>query len=355
MNYEEAKKHAIYFYISGSHQYGTQRENSDVDKRGVFIAPLKDCFEIFKTHYNGSGTVKDTLEAAKGNINNLHFSNAINLIEEALRTDRGDLSIGCETIHNPDADEELQELRKFLKLAADSNPNILEFLYVEDFIEIETPIWKKIKKNRNLFLSKKARYTYSGYCFAQAKRISQHRGYLLNPPSHKPTRKEFGLPEMTKLEVIHQNAILSLPDELLNDSVREIAMQEKRYASALQLYNSYQKWDKERNPIRKELERRFGFDTKHGSHLLRLSRTAKEILKDGTVIVNRRNKDADELRAVLNGDIKYEDLLKEIENLDFELDELYKTSKLQSSPDRKAISELYMEICEEVYGIKLKF
>jgi predicted nucleotidyltransferase len=114
-----------------------------------------------------------------------------------LTTDRGDLSISVETVHKPGSDEELQELRKFLKLAADCNPNIIEFLYVDKNIIISTPIWEKIRNSRDLFLSKKARYTFSGYAISQLLRIKRHRGYLLDGVKHKPSRCDFGLPEKT--------------------------------------------------------------------------------------------------------------------------------------------------------------
>jgi hypothetical protein len=351
MNYEEALKHCIFRYMAGSHQYGTNRPDSDEDYRGVFISPLRSAFELFQSSFVGSGTIRQTLQAAIDSIESGNGQEAINLVEAALKTDRGDLSIGVETVHKVGADEELQELRKFLKLAADSNPSIIEFLYIEDLIDIETPIWKKIKAQRHLFLSKKARWTFSGYAIQQLKRIKLHRGYLLNPPSHKPTRTEFGLSEQSKIPKEHQNAILSLPDEWVADSAKEQVLQEKRYASALQIWVSYHKWEKERNPARKELERKYGYDVKHSSHLIRLSRMAEEILRDGVVLVRRP--DAEELRGILRGEWKYEDMIKVAENLDSKLDILYKNSSLQESPDRKGIANLYREICEECYGIHL--
>lgn len=337
--------------MAGSHQYGTNRPDSDEDYRGVFISPLRSAFELFQSSFVGSGTIRQTLQAAIDSIESGNGQEAINLVEAALKTDRGDLSIGVETVHKVGADEELQELRKFLKLAADSNPSIIEFLYIEDLIDIETPIWKKIKAQRHLFLSKKARWTFSGYAIQQLKRIKLHRGYLLNPPSHKPTRTEFGLSEQSKIPKEHQNAILSLPDEWVADSAKEQVLQEKRYASALQIWVSYHKWEKERNPARKELERKYGYDVKHSSHLIRLSRMAEEILRDGVVLVRRP--DAEELRGILRGEWKYEDMIKVAENLDSKLDILYKNSSLQESPDRKGIANLYREICEECYGIHL--
>ncbi|NIT99428.1 MAG: nucleotidyltransferase, partial [Nitrosopumilaceae archaeon] len=91
-------------------------------------------------------------------------------------------------------------LPKFMKLAGDCNPNIIEILFTDRNKEIfSTPIFEKLYANRALFLSTKARHTFAGYAFAQLKRIKSHREWLLNPPSHKPTREEFGLNDAHKI------------------------------------------------------------------------------------------------------------------------------------------------------------
>jgi predicted nucleotidyltransferase len=350
VHYEEAFRHCIFRYTSGSHQYGTNRPDSDIDKRGVFIAPLRCAFDLFKTRIVGSGTIKQALNSALDAIEIADLPAATNHIEAALQTDRGDLSLSVETVHATEGDEELQELRKYVKLAADCNPNIIEFMYVDHLIDICAPEWERVRENRHLFLSKKARWTFAGYAIQQLKRIRIHRGYLLNPPDHKPTRKEFGLPEQSKIPKDNQNAILSLPDEWLADFSKDQVYREKQYASAMQVWDSYHKWERERNPARKELERKYGYDVKHALHLIRLVRMAREILRDGVVLVRRP--DAEELRGILRGEWKYEDVESAACNLDSELDTLYRNSPLPESPDRKAISQLYREICENRYKIK---
>ena len=65
MHYKQALERCVFLYTSGSHQYGTNRPDSDVDKRGVFIAPLEEAYDIFKTSYVGGGTtIYQTLSAA---------------------------------------------------------------------------------------------------------------------------------------------------------------------------------------------------------------------------------------------------------------------------------------------------
>jgi len=351
MRYEEALDRCIFRYISGSHAYGTNRPDSDEDFRGVFMAPLNNHFDIFQSSFVGFGPINDQLRGAIRDCDEGNLAGAAERIRKALETGKGDFSIGVETVRKPGADEELHELRKFLKLAAENNPNIIEALWVDRLITHETDIWRRIRENRHLFLSKKARFTFSGYAIAQLKRIKTHRGYLLNPPTNKPERKDFGLPEDSKIPKECQNAVLSLKDEWIADGVRDMVIREKQYKTAMDDWKAYKDWEKKRNPARREIERKYGYDCKHATHLVRLVRTAKEILAEGEVRVFRP--DREELRGILNGEWPYEKLVAETDQMDQELGELYAKSKLRDKPDRKKIAELYKDICKEAYGLEI--
>ena len=65
------------------------------------------------------------------------------------------------------------------------------------------------------------------------------------------------------------------------------------------------------------MEKTFGFDTKHASHLVRLLRMCREILETGEVNVLR--KDSEELRAVRKGGITYDELVDWAEKEDLAL------------------------------------
>ena len=349
MNYDDALHNCIFRYISGSKSYGTDTPESDEDIRGVFITPLVNNFELFKTHFVGHGTIREHLTCAVTAIEEYQYNTAIERLRLAQRTDEGDLDIAVGTVHKPNCDEELQELRKFLKLASENNPNILEALYVDRLILQETETWKYIKKHRDLFLSKKSRYTFSGYATAQFRKILTHRQYLLNPPKKKPCRADFNLSESSIIPKIQLNAILTIGDEYLVGSIKEVVHNEKRYYDALKSWNSHKRWEENRNPKRKILEEKFGYDAKHAMQLVRIARQSKEILTDKYVHVYRP--DREELKAIRNGAWKFEDLLKFIEGLDNELDDLYKQSDLRDTPDHIGISELYKEICRRHYGV----
>jgi len=351
MNYNEAMEHCIFRFCSGSRQYGTNREDSDYDFRGVFLAPLEHAFNLFNTSFVGQGTISEHLREA---IHSLEIGD-YHVVDERLRlasaVDHGDLNFSVGTVSKPGDDEELQELRKFLKLASESNPNIVEFLWVDRLITHKTKVWDLIQENRDMFLSKRARYTFSGYAVAQLRRIQVHRQYLLKPLTHPPTRAEFGLPEHTTIPKEFQKAVLSIPNGYIQDGLKDMVRKERSFHEAMDNWISFKKWETERNPARREIEKKFGYDCKHASHLVRLYKMAKEILTERKVHVYRP--DREELMAIRNGEWKFEQLLEFSEKFDAELNDIYEKSDLRRQPDHKGIANLYKKICSEHYGIDI--
>jgi hypothetical protein len=120
--------------------------------------------------------------------------------------------------------------------------------------------------------------------------------------------------------------------------------QEKAYAAAKAHYDQYVNWKKTRNPARAEMEAKWGFDVKHGCHLIRLMRMSKEILVLGKVLVKRP--DRDELLAIRRGERTYDNLVEEAERLEAECDALYTTSMLPREPDRVKLDTMIVDMTE---------
>ena len=116
-------------------------------------------------------------------------------------------------------------------------------------------------------------------------------------------------------------------------------------------WKSYQKWSRERNPKRKALEVRCGYDSKHASHLVRLLRMALEILSTGEVHVHRP--DGAELLGIRQGDWDYERLMEHVRDLEARLPGEAEASTLPKSADHKGLAELYLNIVEKTYGIRV--
>lgn len=231
-------------------------------------------------------------------------------------------------------DHVVYSLKKFIKMARDCNPNIIEMLYTDDkHILFINELGKKLRENRELFLSKKAKFTFSGYAFAQLKRIKGHRKWIMFKEK-EPKPEDFFCNKSRK--------------DSKGGNIPYTHFREGEYKEALKKWNQYSDWKKNRNPQRAELEEKYGYDTKHAMHLIRLLRMGHEILTTGKVNVLR--KDREELLDIRAGKWEYDKLVSYAEQLENKLEnvyEIYDRSPLPHSPDDKAIDKLLIEITEE--------
>lgn len=320
----DVEKRTILLVKHGSHAYGLNVPTSDEDFKGVCIKP-KECY--------------------------LGFTRTFDQLERMGNKEGGNLAILKSRV-GKDADVVIYSLDKFARLAADCNPNIIEVLHVSESSVLHVDEFgEALRGIRNEFLSKKAKFTFSGYAHAQLNRIKTHRSWLLNPPKEAPSRKDFHLSETTKVSqselgafeaAVREGMEIELPKDVLTLFTRE-----KQYQAAKTHYDQYLNWVKTRNPARAELEVKYGYDTKHGMHLLRLQRMALEIMMDHVVYVDRRERgDRDELLEVRFGNRSYDSLVEEAENLEAQATELYKTSTLRKEPDRNMLDTFVVEMTE---------
>lgn len=282
----------IFLTVAGSKMYGTATEESDTDKRGVCIPPYTTTLGFH----------------------------------------------GFEQQEVPGEDTTIFSLKKFMSLAAASNPNIIELLYApEDLIEVKKPIWDELLNYRDKFISSKAYHTFCGYAHSQLSRIKTHRNWLLNPPIKKPQRSDFDLPE-------HGSGIREIAEGVdvakIAPEVQCLISKERQFKSAMDYYTQYENWKATRNKKRADLEAKFGFDCKHAAHLIRLLRMGYEILTTGEVIVRRP--DARELLAIRKGAWTYDELMKNVNELRARLDDVYasKAYVIQREPDINYLSDL---------------
>jgi hypothetical protein len=117
---------------------------------------------------------------------------------------------------------------------------------------------------------------------------------------------------------------------------------ERRYRAAMKHWESYQTWKSERNPARAELERRHGYDTKHAMHLIRLMRMGLEVLRTGDLVVRRP--DADELNAIRDGALSFEDLLASAAALKEQMVHAAEESNLPDDVDHDRVDDLAFEL-----------
>jgi uncharacterized protein len=348
-------RRTIYVTRHGSHAYGTNIATSDQDFRGIAVAPMP--YYLGFTH----------------------------VFEQAVQNSPVDLTIF--------------ELQKFMKLAADANPNALEILFTDpsDHLYV-SPVMKLLFDAREAFLSTKCKHTFSGYARSQLKRIQGHYRWLKKPPQKPPERADFGLPERTvipadqlaaaqaaiskqmdrwnwrELEGLDNATRIAVKEEFerslleitqwhwseledkkwlsaartigLDENFIRLMDLERQYTARLREWQQYRAWKVTRNIGRSALEAEHGYDTKHASHLVRLTRMCRELLETGKV--NVRRPDAEELLFIRNGGWTYEGLIEYSNREDAAMDELVKTSKLPHAPDRERLDELCLEIIKRM-------
>jgi hypothetical protein len=294
-----------------------------------------------------------------------------------------------------DPDLVIYEIRKFFHLAADCNPNIIEVLWTDPSEHvIVTPLGQELVDARALFLSRKARHTFSGYAIAQLRRINVHHKWLKDPPVAPPAREEFGLLPRDRLTGEQRDQIgaalamiqreVATWDDLgwteldeaakiglkakiadylarnriskedvfvhtgrqlgFDDNFLALLAREKAYRATKQEWDNYQGWLARRNRSRSELEAKFGYDTKHAMHLVRLLRMCREILESGKVTVKRA--DRDELLAIRGGAWTYDQLVAWAAAQDEAMDDLYARSPLPRTPDVPALDALCIRLVE---------
>ena len=123
----ELEQFIIYRCVVGSRAYGLDNDESDTDRRGIYLAPAELEWSLFGAP---------------------------------------------EQFEDNAAQSCYWELQKFLNMALKANPNILECLY-SPIIEKVTPLGEELLAKRDCFLSQMIFQTFNGYAMSQFKKIEQ--------------------------------------------------------------------------------------------------------------------------------------------------------------------------------------
>jgi hypothetical protein len=107
-------------------------------------------------------------------------------------------------------------------------------------------------------------------------------------------------------------------------------------------WDAYRTWEASRNPARAELERRYGYDTKHAMHLVRLMRTGLEVLETGELRVRRP--DADDLNAIRDGALTFDELIALASELQGRMEKAAARTALPAEVDLGFVDRLALEV-----------
>ena len=334
--------------VSGSHAYGLQHKDSDVDLRGVFVMPKYQFYGLYQ----------------------------------------------IEQVSDERNDEVYYELKKFINMLVKNKPNFLEVLgSPSDCIRYKHPLFDLLKLED--FLSKQAKNTFAGYALSQIKKARGLNKKIVNPMTER--RKsvlefcyvQYGQGSMPLLKflakhnfeqtdcglvnVAHMKGIFALfhnssldyqgiiRSEKSNDiCLSSIPKKEKPigvlyfnkdgYSLYCKGHTQYWEWVNKRNQTRYESTMNHGknYDAKNMMHTFRLLHNAEEIARTGTFQV-RRTQDKDFLWQVRMGEFQYDDLVRIAEEKIAEINELFETCELPDTPDFDKANELLLEIREGFY------
>jgi len=351
MKIKELKDSGLLLFecISGSKAYGLATEKSDTDIKGVFYLPK-----------------------------NMFFG--LNYIPQ---------------ISNETNDEVYYELGRFVELLIKSNPNVLEILVAPpETIIYKHPIMDRLKPE--LILSRRCKDTFGGYALTQIRKASGLNKKMLNPMPKKRKRiidfcyvtqsssskkattwltaqklvpQQCGLSKITNATGLYA-LFYDFNNELkykgiankenANDvSVSSIPKGEKEiaylffnqdsYSSYCKAHSEYWEWVEKRNEDRYDLNQNHGknYDSKNMMHTIRLLQVALEIISEGKLNVKRKNRD--ELLAIKNGELSYDEILALAEQLTVQLGMAEKNSPLPNQPDQQKIEATLIGMREELY------
>lgn len=311
--------------LGGSYAYGTNTENSDLDVRGV----------------------------------------ALNTKEEILTNDNFDQFINSET------DTTIYSFNKIIKLLLNCNPNTIELLGCKPEHYLYTNgIGKELLKNSNLFLSKRAIFSFGGYATQQLRRLE-------NKSNRERSQSEQEIHILRTIQdsmFTYRENYFSFPDDsiklyidkAIQDNIdTEIFMDINLKHYPLRDYKSM--WSEMQNTVKAYAKIGDRNNTaiekdklgKHMMHLIRLYMMCIDILEKEEIITYRE-KEHNLLMDIRNNKYLNEDKqpIKEfyemLDEFEKRLDYAKTHTCLPDAPDYKKVNEFVMSVNERIVNGMIK-
>lgn len=310
--------------FGGSHAYGTNVEDSDVDIRGI------------ATH-----SPTDILTRK-----------------------------GFEQVENHETDTVIYSLEKMISLLSNCNPNTIEILGLEPWQYLYlSDIGKELIDNRDMFLSKKAVHTFGSYANSQLRRLDNKAVRLVGQTEREKhilnsiNNARYTFPD--RYFYFHSDAINLYVDKAIKEDYdTEIFMDVNLKHYPLRDYKAM--WSEMNNIVKdySKIGKRNKYAVEHNKlgkhmmHLVRLYLMCIDILESGQIITFRE-KDHDFLMNIRNG--KYLDdnmqptkeFYEIVEDLESKMDYWKEHTELPDKPDYERINKFLAETNYRIVTSKL--
>jgi len=313
----------------GSHLYGTNNINSDEDYAGIFLEPIDYLLSPFKSIEEVDFSIKDKLENGKNS-------------KEAI-------------------DEKYYSFKKFIKLAYNCNPNILEMLFInkENLIQ-SSPIYELITSNKELFLSDTIFKKFFGYATAQERKMyTTSENYLRLIKFYEIIKdKDKKLTLLDIEDEIKNNNFYIFKKKLENDRVDfylkvnesitfPLNITIKKVLDSVEEIINLQSY-------RKDFILSKGYDFKFGSHVVRILEECFELVTTKNLIFPLQ--DSELIKRIKEGEMDIENLKRIIHNQKQRLSHLENNHDLPKHfKNLKLIENLSIDILyESIYNGRKK-
>lgn len=316
---EHLGNNIILLTLGGSHAYGMDKEDSDLDVRGV----------------------------------------TLNSKEEIL------LGKDFKQVVEIDTDTTVYSFNKILQLLKSNNPNTIEilgckpehYLYLSD-------VGRELLNNRKMFLSKICINSFAGYASSQLRRMENKAARLVGQAQNE----EYILKSINNASYDFKNRYFPMNDGSLNlytdKAVQEgydteifidIDLRHYPLRDWAGMWNEMKAIVSSYNKIGRRNEKAMNKDKlgKHMAHLIRLYMMCIDILEKEEIVTYREN-EHDLLMSIRNGEYldsnrqptsEFYDLLNEYEK---KFDYAKENTSLPSAPDYKRIEEFKMYVNERI-------
>lgn len=240
------------------------------------------------------------------------------------------------------------EARKFIGLLCAGNPNVLCMLWLDPKYLLKcTPGGAELIRHREMFLSKKIFESLVGYARGQLHRMTNYN----EEAQVQMDAYEYEI----RLRGIHSDSLGEMFSSVdVTPSTETLAAAHKlRGLSNTELVSRYAghrgKFGRGyMGRKRRELVKRYGYDTKNAAHLIRLLRMGEELFKHGQFFVLRP--DRDELLAIKRGAWTLTQVQAEADRLFAECEAAMIACHLPDAVDLEAASE----VCRQVIANEMR-